>query len=110
MEPEDKLFATLDTTAHRGKLPCGVKFVCIDTVGFITDLPHELIKSFSSTLMDVKDAVSLSLSLFFLLFSIFEQCLEFFPPFTCSRNYVQDFEVANFVISGFHSSYFDVFN
>jgi len=59
MEPEDRLFATLDTTAHRGKLPCGVKFVCIDTVGFITDLPHELIKSFSSTLMDVKDATLL---------------------------------------------------
>ena len=58
LEPENRLFATVDTTAHRGKLPCGVNIVCIDTVGFITDLPHELIKSFSSTLKDVKDAVS----------------------------------------------------
>ena len=58
LEPEDRLFATLDTTAHRGKLPCGISLVYIDTVGFITDLPHELIKSFSTTLKDVKNAVS----------------------------------------------------
>ena len=63
LKPEDKLFATLDTTAHRGKLPCGITTVCIDTVGFITDLPHELIQSFSSTLKDVKDAVSYGLKL-----------------------------------------------
>lgn len=58
LEPEDKLFATLDTTAHRGKLPCGLGVVFIDTVGFISDLPHELIQSFSATLEDVKNAVS----------------------------------------------------
>ena len=58
MTPEDKLFATLDTTAHRGKLPSGLNLVYIDTVGFISDLPHELVESFSTTLEDVKTAVS----------------------------------------------------
>ena len=57
LEPEDKLFATLDTTVHRGKLPCGMGVLFIDTVGFITDLPHDLIQSFSATLEDVKNAV-----------------------------------------------------
>ena len=56
--PEDKLFATLDTTAHRGKLPSGLNLVYIDTVGFISDLPNELVESFSTTLEDVKTAVS----------------------------------------------------
>lgn len=56
MQPEDKLFATLDTTAHRGKLPCGLNLVYIDTVGFISDLPHELVESFSTTLDDVRTA------------------------------------------------------
>jgi len=54
--PEDKLFATLDTTAHRGKLPSGLNLVYIDTVGFISDLPHDLVESFSTTLEDVKTA------------------------------------------------------
>ncbi|XP_028393627.1 putative GTP-binding protein 6 [Dendronephthya gigantea] len=53
MRPEDKLFATLDVTAHRGKLPCGMNALFIDTVGFISDLPHELVESFSATLEDI---------------------------------------------------------
>jgi len=59
MEPEDRLFATLDTTAHQGKLPNGMDSLFIDTVGFISDLPHELVESFATTLEDVKTAVSI---------------------------------------------------
>ena len=58
MCPEDMLFATLDTTMHAGKLPCGQKVLYVDTIGFISDLPHELVESFSSTLDDVAHAVS----------------------------------------------------
>lgn len=59
MSPEDKLFATLDSTVHAGKLPCGLKVLYVDTIGFISDLPHELVESFASTLEDVTSAVSL---------------------------------------------------
>ena len=58
MEPEDRLFATLDSTAHQGKLPSGMNALFIDTVGFISDLPHELVESFATTLEDVKTSVS----------------------------------------------------
>ena len=58
MHPEDMLFATLDTTMHSGKLPCGLKVLYVDTIGFISDLPHDLVQSFSSTLEDVIHAVS----------------------------------------------------
>ena len=57
MIPEDILFATLDTTVHAGKLPCGQKVLYVDTIGFVSDLPHELVDSFSSTLDDVTHAV-----------------------------------------------------
>ena len=52
---ENKLFATLDTTVRKmtiGNLP----FLLSDTVGFIRKLPHQLIKSFKSTLDEVKEA------------------------------------------------------
>ena len=58
MRPEDMLFATLDTTMHAGRLPCGLKVLYVDTIGFISDLPHDLVESFSSTLDDVVHAVS----------------------------------------------------
>ena len=58
MEPKDQLFATLDVTAHRGKLPCGMTALFIDTVGFVSDLPHELVESFSATLEDIIHSVS----------------------------------------------------
>lgn len=58
MSPEDMLFATLDTTVHAGVLPCGQKVLYVDTIGFVSDLPHELVESFSSTLDDVTQAVS----------------------------------------------------
>lgn len=58
MQPEDMLFATLDSTVHAGKLPCGMKVLFVDTIGFVSDLPHELIESFQTTLEDVVTAVS----------------------------------------------------
>lgn len=57
MEPKDQLFATLDSTVHAGKLPSGLKVLYVDTIGFISDLPHELIESFQTTLEDVVTAV-----------------------------------------------------
>ncbi len=47
---EDKLFATLDPTTRKFTLPCGVEMLLTDTVGFIRNLPHHLIKAFKSTL------------------------------------------------------------
>lgn len=47
---EDKLFATLDPTTRKMKLPCGESVLLTDTVGFIRKLPHHLVKAFKSTL------------------------------------------------------------
>jgi GTP-binding protein HflX len=47
---EDKLFATLDPTSRRLKLPNGRIIVLTDTVGFIRKLPHRLVDSFKATL------------------------------------------------------------
>lgn len=47
---EDKLFATLDTTTRQYTLPGGGEILLTDTVGFIRNLPHHLIKAFRSTL------------------------------------------------------------
>lgn len=52
---DDKLFATLDTTLRKIMLPASGEAVLSDTVGFIKDLPHDLIKAFKSTL---EEAVS----------------------------------------------------
>ncbi len=46
----DKLFATLDPTSRRLKLPNGRMVVLTDTVGFIRKLPHRLVDSFKATL------------------------------------------------------------
>lgn len=46
---EDKLFATLDPTARRLKLPSGRECLMIDTVGFIEKLPHALVEAFRAT-------------------------------------------------------------
>lgn len=53
---DDKLFATLDTTSRKLYLGIGQIAVITDTVGFISDLPHELVDAFSSTLEEAKDA------------------------------------------------------
>ena len=47
---EDKLLATLDPTTRQFELPNGTKLLLTDTVGFINNLPHHLIKAFKSTL------------------------------------------------------------
>ncbi|HEY9234208.1 MAG TPA: GTPase HflX [Phenylobacterium sp.] len=53
---EDMLFATLDPTLRMLKLPDGRPAILSDTVGFISDLPHELVESFRATLEEVKEA------------------------------------------------------
>lgn len=47
---EDKLFATLDPTARKLTLPSGQQIMLVDTVGFISRLPHQLVDAFRSTL------------------------------------------------------------
>ena len=47
---EDKLFATLDPTARKLVLPGGQQIMIVDTVGFISRLPHQLVDAFRSTL------------------------------------------------------------
>lgn len=53
---QDLLFATLDPTMRKIKLPSGREVILSDTVGFISDLPHELIMSFRATLEEVLSA------------------------------------------------------
>lgn len=50
------LFATLDTTLRRLALPGGRAAILTDTVGFISDLPHELVEAFRATLDEVREA------------------------------------------------------
>ena len=52
----DQLFATLDPTVRRIRLPHTPDLVVADTVGFVRDLPHELVAAFRSTLMEARDA------------------------------------------------------
>lgn len=49
---EDKLFATLDPTSRRLTLPDGRAVMLIDTVGFVSRLPHDLVSAFKSTLQE----------------------------------------------------------
>lgn len=53
---EDKLFATLDPTARKLTLPNGQDVMLIDTVGFVSRLPHDLVKAFKSTLEEAAKA------------------------------------------------------
>ncbi|WFA09607.1 GTPase HflX [Tissierella sp. Yu-01] len=53
---EDMLFATLDTSLRRSKLPNGQIFLITDTVGFVSKLPTRLIEAFKGTLEEVKYA------------------------------------------------------
>ena len=52
----DMLFATLDTTVRRIVPPSQNAFLLSDTVGFISSLPHNLVKAFRSTLEEVQEA------------------------------------------------------
>ena len=53
---KDMLFATLETSVRKIELDDNRKFLLSDTVGFISDLPHDLIKAFRSTLEEIKNA------------------------------------------------------
>jgi GTP-binding protein HflX len=53
---EDKLFATLDPTTRRLRLPREREVVIADTVGFIRDLPRDLSQAFRATLEELRDA------------------------------------------------------
>ncbi len=53
---ENLLFATLDNTLRKITLPSGREVILSDTVGFISDIPHELIMSFRATLEEVLEA------------------------------------------------------
>ena len=55
----DKLFATLDPTIRKLDLGAGEHALIVDTVGFINNLPHELIESFRSTLQETREATIL---------------------------------------------------
>ena len=55
----DQLFATLDPTVRRIVLPGGAPVVVADTVGFIRELPHELVAAFQSTLTEARAATLL---------------------------------------------------
>ena len=52
----DMLFATLDTSVRRIDAPGNIPFLLSDTVGFVSDLPHSLVKAFRSTLDEVCSA------------------------------------------------------
>jgi GTP-binding protein HflX len=53
---EDKLFATLDPTTRRLRLPTNQNVLLSDTVGFIRKLPHRLVEAFKATLEEVVEA------------------------------------------------------
>jgi GTP-binding protein HflX len=53
---ENSLFATLDPTVRQAKTPSGREFTISDTVGFVRELPHQLVEAFRSTLEEVADS------------------------------------------------------
>ncbi|MEJ8567633.1 ribosome rescue GTPase HflX [Elongatibacter sediminis] len=53
---EDRLFATLDPTVRRLEDPDGADVLLADTVGFVSDLPHELVAAFRATLQEAREA------------------------------------------------------
>jgi len=53
---QDQLFATLDPTMRGLRLPTGRRVILSDTVGFISELPHELVEAFRATLEEVAEA------------------------------------------------------
>ena len=53
---EDKLFATLDPISRRLRFPREREVILTDTVGFIRDLPQDLVAAFAATLEELEDA------------------------------------------------------
>ena len=56
VEAENRLFATLDPTTRRVRFPEEMEVILTDTVGFIHNLPEELMDAFSATLAELEDA------------------------------------------------------
>jgi len=56
VDAEDKLFATLDPTSRRMRFPAEREIILTDTVGFIRNLPDELLEAFRSTLEETRQA------------------------------------------------------
>jgi GTPase len=56
---KDQLFATLDPTVRRLPLDAGEDVLVVDTVGFVRDLPHELVAAFRATLTETREAALL---------------------------------------------------
>ncbi len=56
VEARDQLFATLDPTLRALETPAGGRVIVSDTVGFISELPHELVEAFHATLEEVLEA------------------------------------------------------
>ena len=55
---ENSFFATLDPTVRRSQTPDGREFTVSDTVGFVRNLPHQLVAAFASTLEEVANATA----------------------------------------------------
>lgn len=53
---KDMLFATLDVTLRKALLPNKKEFLVVDTVGFVSKLPHDLVEAFKATLEEVQYA------------------------------------------------------
>lgn len=53
---ENALFATLDPTVRRHQTPDGREYTISDTVGFVSNLPHQLVEAFRSTLEEIAEA------------------------------------------------------
>jgi GTP-binding protein HflX len=56
LEAKDQLFATLDPTVRKIALCAGETALVVDTVGFVRDLPHELVAAFRATLTETREA------------------------------------------------------
>lgn len=53
---KDMLFATLDTYHRKVELPDNKSFILIDTIGFVSELPHSLVEAFKATLEEIREA------------------------------------------------------
>ncbi|MGM0436245.1 MAG: GTPase HflX [Bacillota bacterium] len=56
VDTKDRLFETLETSTRRIKFKDKKPFTLTDTIGFISNLPHELVESFKATLEEIKEA------------------------------------------------------
>jgi GTP-binding protein HflX len=59
LEAKNQLFSTLDPTLRRLTLNPGEEVLLVDTVGFVRDLPHELVAAFHATLIETREAALL---------------------------------------------------